>query len=183
MACTFGLMPSQSSEYANAIDSGLSSPSSETFPEIKIESGWEGETFWSPVWPKPQSVRHNAKQKVVIDFDAHAAEYVRTRKVHTTQRLSALAGGGVRLTMTVGNLIALRQNNLVRLMAYSGIAQAGYILAPLAVLVVVIGLYPNLLLDKITPSTEAVLDHIEEQTDFVIPERGRLDGVYLAEGS
>jgi NADH-quinone oxidoreductase subunit M len=57
------------------------------------------------------------------------------------------------------------------------------ILAPLAVLVVVIGLYPNLLLDKITPSTEAVLDHIEEQTDFVIPERGRLDGVYLAEGS
>jgi hypothetical protein len=28
-----------------------------------------------------------------------------------------------------------------------------------------------------------VLDHIEEQTDFVIPERGRLDGVYLAEGS
>jgi NADH-quinone oxidoreductase subunit M len=57
------------------------------------------------------------------------------------------------------------------------------ILAPLALLVVVIGLYPNLLLDKITPSTEAVLDHIEEQTDYVIPERGRLDGVYLAEGS
>jgi NADH-quinone oxidoreductase subunit N len=37
------------------------------------------------------------------------------------------------LTMTVGNLIALRQTNLVRLMAYSGVAQAGYILAPLAV--------------------------------------------------
>jgi NADH-quinone oxidoreductase subunit M len=57
------------------------------------------------------------------------------------------------------------------------------VLAPLAVLVVVIGLYPNLLLDKITPSTEAVLDHIEEQTDFVIPERGRLDGVFVAGGS
>jgi predicted DNA-binding transcriptional regulator YafY len=44
------------------------------------------------------------KHKVVIDFDAQAAEYVRTRKVHTSQRLTALAGGGVRLTMTVGNL-------------------------------------------------------------------------------
>lgn len=37
------------------------------------------------------------------------------------------------VTMTVGNLIALRQTNVVRLMAYSGIAQAGYIMAPLAV--------------------------------------------------
>ena len=36
-------------------------------------------------------------------------------------------------SMTVGNLIALRQTNMVRLMAYSGIASAGYILAPLAV--------------------------------------------------
>ena len=37
------------------------------------------------------------------------------------------------LTMFVGNFIALRQTNVVRLLAYSGIAQAGYILAPLAV--------------------------------------------------
>lgn len=37
------------------------------------------------------------------------------------------------LTMTVGNLIALRQSNIVRMLAYSGIAQAGYMLAPLAV--------------------------------------------------
>ena len=36
-------------------------------------------------------------------------------------------------SMTVGNLIALRQTNIVRLMAYSGIASAGYIIAPLAV--------------------------------------------------
>ncbi len=36
-------------------------------------------------------------------------------------------------TMTVGNLIALRQTNVVRMLAYSGIAQAGYIMAPLAV--------------------------------------------------
>ena len=37
------------------------------------------------------------------------------------------------LTMTVGNLIALRQTNIVRLLAYSGVAQAGFMLAPLAV--------------------------------------------------
>ncbi|MFM7068309.1 MAG: NADH-quinone oxidoreductase subunit N, partial [Actinomycetes bacterium] len=36
-------------------------------------------------------------------------------------------------TMTVGNLIALRQTNVVRLLAYSGIAQAGFILAPFVV--------------------------------------------------
>jgi NADH-quinone oxidoreductase subunit N len=37
------------------------------------------------------------------------------------------------LSMTAGNVMALRQTNLVRLMAYSGIAQAGFMLAPLAV--------------------------------------------------
>ena len=36
-------------------------------------------------------------------------------------------------SMTVGNLIALRQTNMVRMMAYSGIASAGYIMAPLAI--------------------------------------------------
>ncbi len=37
------------------------------------------------------------------------------------------------LSMTAGNVMALRQSNIVRLMAYSGIAQAGFMLAPLAV--------------------------------------------------
>ncbi len=36
-------------------------------------------------------------------------------------------------SMTVGNLIALRQTNVVRLLAYSGVAQAGFMLAPFAV--------------------------------------------------
>ena len=36
-------------------------------------------------------------------------------------------------SMTVGNLIALRQTNVVRMLAYSGIAQAGFIMAPLVV--------------------------------------------------
>ena len=35
-------------------------------------------------------------------------------------------------TMTIGNLVALKQTQLVRLLAYSGIAQAGYILLPFA---------------------------------------------------
>jgi len=35
--------------------------------------------------------------------------------------------------MTVGNLIALKQTNVVRMLAYSGIAQAGFILAPFVV--------------------------------------------------
>jgi NADH-quinone oxidoreductase subunit N len=36
------------------------------------------------------------------------------------------------LTMTVGNLVALRQTRMVRLLAWSSIAQAGYVLAALA---------------------------------------------------
>jgi NADH-quinone oxidoreductase subunit N len=38
------------------------------------------------------------------------------------------------LSMTVGNLIALRQKNLVRMLAYSGIAQAGFMLTPFVML-------------------------------------------------
>jgi predicted DNA-binding transcriptional regulator YafY len=45
------------------------------------------------------------KHKVVIDFDAKGAEYIRMRKAHPTQKLTPLVGGGVRLTMTVGNLL------------------------------------------------------------------------------
>jgi NADH-quinone oxidoreductase subunit N len=37
------------------------------------------------------------------------------------------------LSMTVGNLIALRQTNIVRMLAYSSVAQAGYILVPFGV--------------------------------------------------
>jgi NADH-quinone oxidoreductase subunit M len=54
------------------------------------------------------------------------------------------------------------------------------LLAPLAILIVVIGLFPGFVLDKITPSTEAVLDRIVEETDFVIPEPGRIENVAVA---
>jgi NADH-quinone oxidoreductase subunit N len=38
------------------------------------------------------------------------------------------------LTMTIGNVLALRQTNLVRLLAYSSVSQGGFILMPLAVM-------------------------------------------------
>ena len=56
------------------------------------------------------------------------------------------------------------------------------LLAPLAALVLLLGLYPNILLDKIAPSTEAVLDHIEASTDYVVPAPGRLGDVFVAGG-
>jgi NADH-quinone oxidoreductase subunit M len=57
------------------------------------------------------------------------------------------------------------------------------LLAPLAVLVVVLGLYPAILLDKITPSTEAVLDHIEATTSYVTPAPGRISDVVVVEAA
>ena len=46
------------------------------------------------------------------------------------QTLVWLVTGGAVLTMTVGNIAALLQNNLKRMLAYSSIAHAGYILIP-----------------------------------------------------
>jgi NADH-quinone oxidoreductase subunit M len=57
------------------------------------------------------------------------------------------------------------------------------LLAPLAALVLLLGLYPNILLDKIAPSTEGVLDHIEATTDYRVPEPGRLGNVFVARPS
>src|SRR5690606_41834183 len=48
--------------------------------------------------------KSTAQHEVVIDFDERGAEYVLMRNVHETQQLTPLPGGGVRLSMTVGNL-------------------------------------------------------------------------------
>jgi predicted DNA-binding transcriptional regulator YafY len=64
-------------------------------PEFDVDEYFQGEFG---IW------KDSRRHKVVIDFDAHAAEYVRMRRVHATQKLASIAGGGVRLTMTVGNL-------------------------------------------------------------------------------
>jgi predicted DNA-binding transcriptional regulator YafY len=49
--------------------------------------------------------RDSNPHKVVVEFDAHAADYVRMRTVHASQKLQSIAGGGLRLSMTVGNLL------------------------------------------------------------------------------
>ncbi len=46
------------------------------------------------------------------------------------------------------------------------------LLTPIAVLVLVIGLYPRVLLDKIGPSTDAVLDHVVAETGLVVNDSG-----------
>jgi NADH-quinone oxidoreductase subunit M len=51
------------------------------------------------------------------------------------------------------------------------------LLSPLVILMLVLGLYPRILLDKVQPSTEAVLDRIEAVTDYQVPEPGRLEHV------
>jgi NADH-quinone oxidoreductase subunit M len=56
------------------------------------------------------------------------------------------------------------------------------VLAPLAVVIIVLGLYPKVLLDKIEPSTEAILDRIEATTDYEVPAPGRLADVFIAGG-
>ncbi|MFC1642815.1 helix-turn-helix transcriptional regulator [Myxococcota bacterium] len=47
------------------------------------------------------------RHRVVIEFDALAAPSVRMCRVHQTQKLAGIAGGGVRLSMVVGDLTQL----------------------------------------------------------------------------
>jgi predicted DNA-binding transcriptional regulator YafY len=63
--------------------------------DFHIDQYFQGEFG---IWRDPR------QHKVVIEFDAQAAEYIRARRVHGSQRLATIAGGGVRLTMTIGNL-------------------------------------------------------------------------------
>jgi predicted DNA-binding transcriptional regulator YafY len=51
--------------------------------------------------------KSSERHKVVIEFDAQAAEYIRMRRLHASQKLASISGGGVRLSMTVGNLNAV----------------------------------------------------------------------------
>ena len=58
---------------------------------------------------------------LVVGFPAYAGTW------------GVLIGVMAAVTMTLGNLLALRQRHAVRLLAWSSIAQSGYILAPLSV--------------------------------------------------
>jgi NADH-quinone oxidoreductase subunit M len=48
------------------------------------------------------------------------------------------------------------------------------ILAPLVVLIVFLGVYPKPALDRIEPAVEAILDRIEQATDYEVPEFGNV---------
>ena len=75
--------------------------SSERFdlpPDFKVDDYFQG-TFGI--------FRGGVPHSVVIDFDARVAEFVRARRVHPSQVLTALPAGGVRLEMTIGDLTEL----------------------------------------------------------------------------
>jgi NADH-quinone oxidoreductase subunit N len=83
------------------------------------------------------------------------------------------------LTMTVGNLAALRQRRMVRLLAWSSVAQAGYILAPLGALALTSGRSPSVVPVLVTAVLGYTVFYIVlELTAFgaVIALRGSLDG-------
>jgi NADH-quinone oxidoreductase subunit M len=48
------------------------------------------------------------------------------------------------------------------------------LLAPLIALMLVLGLYPNIILDRVGPSVEAVLDRVEATTAYEVPDPGPL---------
>ena len=52
------------------------------------------------------------------------------------------------------------------------------LMVPLVILMVLLGLYPKVLLDRTAPSTEALLDRIEAATTYEAPEPGRLADVF-----
>ena len=47
------------------------------------------------------------------------------------------------------------------------------ILAPMVVLIIFLGVYPKPALDRIEPAVESILDRIEAETDYEVPEYGR----------
>lgn len=65
---------------------------------FKIEDYFQGQFgIWS----------YGEPRRVVIEFDARVAEFVTTRRIHKSQRLTALPSGGVRLEMEIGDLTEL----------------------------------------------------------------------------
>jgi predicted DNA-binding transcriptional regulator YafY len=64
-------------------------------PDFSIDDYFQGEFG---IWKA--ATQHD----VVVEFDEHAAEYVRMRQVHPSQKLTPLPGGRLRLSLRVGNL-------------------------------------------------------------------------------
>ncbi|WP_437281363.1 WYL domain-containing protein [Sorangium sp. So ce375] len=67
-------------------------------PDFSIDDYFQGQFG---IW------RGGEPRRVVIDFDERVTEFVRTRKVHPSQEITPLSGGGVRLTMLIGDMTEL----------------------------------------------------------------------------
>jgi NADH-quinone oxidoreductase subunit N len=88
------------------------------------------------------------------------------------------------LTMTVGNLVALRQRRMVRLLAWSSVAQAGYILAPLGAFAISSGRSPEAVTVAITATIAYTVFYLVLELGAfatVIALRGADDGGDLAD--
>jgi predicted DNA-binding transcriptional regulator YafY len=67
-------------------------------PGFSVEDHFQGQFgIWNRGEPR----------RVVIDFDARVADFVKTRRVHPSQRLEALPRGGVRMRIDIGDLTEL----------------------------------------------------------------------------
>ncbi len=64
-------------------------------PDFSIDQYYEGQFG---------IFRGGEPRRVVVDFDPRVVEFVKTRKIHPSQRLSDLPDGGVRLTIEIGDL-------------------------------------------------------------------------------
>ncbi len=64
-------------------------------PDFSIDQYYEGQFG---------IFRGGEPRRVVVDFDPRVVEFVKTRKIHPSQRLSDLPNGGVRLTIEIGDL-------------------------------------------------------------------------------
>lgn len=88
------------------------------------------------------------------------------------------------LSMTVGNLVALRQRRMVRLLAWSSVAQAGYLLAPLGALLASGGRTPDAIGLVIAATVAYALFYVVlEFAAFaaVVAVRGSADGGEVAD--
>ena len=89
---------------------------------------WVPDTYQAAPTPILAFISVAPKAAAVVALFRLVFEVFQPAGVPVTTWLAILAG----LTMTVGNLLALRQHDLKRLLAFSGIAQIGYVLLALA---------------------------------------------------
>ncbi|WP_034267666.1 NADH-quinone oxidoreductase subunit N [Actinospica robiniae] len=91
--------------------------------------------FWTPEVYSGAPVPVAAYLSVVSKTAGFAGLIVTLELAFRTEMhdLSVLIAILAAVTMTVGNVVALRQRSAVRLLAWSTVAQAGYVLVPLAV--------------------------------------------------